>query len=154
MDNNHETSLNKTLDYANCPPASGPHYNIAGRGPLKRAFYGPDTQTNPGGWVHNLEHGFAVVAYSCKNGCPTTGELDALRAWMDSVPKTPGADNCVPPVPNKAMVVRFDEMTTKYAALAWDRALLMDTFDAEAATEFAMQRIDQPPVPEPGAACN
>ena len=146
MDNGHEVNLGTTLRYEYCPPASGLHFNASGRGPIKRDFYGPDSETNPGGWVHNLEHGYIVTAYSCRNGCPTSEELAALRTWMDSLPSTPSAEACR--VPNKGMVVRFDAMSTKYATLSWDRAMLMDQWDAAAATEFFNQRVESPPAPE------
>jgi len=149
MDNNHELNLNTTLEYTNCPPASGPHFNAAGRGPIKRNFYGPAEQTHPGGWVHNLEHGFIVAAYSCEGSCPSDGDLRALREWWEAQPQTPGAQQCQ--VPNKVMVVRFDKIATRYAVLSWDRALLMDQWDAAAATEFAKQRIEQAPAPEPNS---
>jgi hypothetical protein len=148
MNNHHELNAQATIDYAYCPPASGTHWNIAGLGPIPRNFYGPEVEKPPGGWVHDLEHGFLVAAYSCKNGCPSADELAALKQWMDSVPSTPGAVKCQ--VPNKVLVVRFDAMATKYAFLVWDRALLMDKFDPATATEFANQWIDPPQAPEQG----
>src|SRR5206468_2348698 len=45
------------VTYANCPPASGKHYNASGLGPIDGRLYGPNDATVPEGWVHNLEHG-------------------------------------------------------------------------------------------------
>jgi hypothetical protein len=134
------------LSYDNCPPASGPHLNIRGLGPLRRDFYGPASETSPGGWVHNLEHGFVVFAYSCRNGCPPQETLDEMRAVMDAVPQTQQAEACG--IPNKVMVVRFDQMNTRYAALAWDRVMLMDEWDSQAARTFAEQWQNNPQAPE------
>lgn len=142
----HETNPNASLTYGYCPPASGPHYNKPPQGPLPRAFYGPDQEKRPGGWVHNLEHGFMVVAYSCKDGCPPAQELDAVRQWWESQPSTPGAQACQ--IPNKILVVRFDQMATKYALLGWDRVQLLPAWDAQSATDFATQWIDSPQTPE------
>jgi hypothetical protein len=50
------------------------------------------------------------------------------------------------------LVVRFDNMTTRFALIAWDRVLLTDTFDVNQAKTFAQQFTDQPGVnPEQGA---
>ena len=138
--------------YEYCPPASGPHYNESGRGPLRRNFYGPGSEQDPGGWIHNLEHGYVVVLYSCGqngNDCPSTSELDALRRFYETAPQTEGATRCR--VPNKVLVARFDLMSTRFALLAWDRALLANTFNMEQARQFAQQWIDSSQAPEPGA---
>jgi hypothetical protein len=47
-------------------------------------------------------------------------------------------NNC----PKQALVARFDEMWTPFAVLAWNRALLLDTFDLEQASAFAQQWTD------------
>lgn len=146
--NLHEASARATIEYAFCPPGSGKHWNLAGTGPIARNFYGPEAEKPPGGWIHDLEHGFVVVAYSCKDGCPSAEDLASMRAWFDSVPSTPGAEACK--VPNKVLVVRFDAMATKFALLAWDRVLLLPQWDKDAATEFAKQWIDPPQAPERG----
>jgi hypothetical protein len=139
---NHIVDTSTHITYQYCPPASGPHYNVAGVGPIKRAFYGPDLgEQNPGGWVHDLEHGYVVVAYSCANGCPSQAELDAMRQAMDSAPQSDAAKTCGEP--NRMFVVRFDSMTSRFAYLAWDRAQLSDTFDPQGATTFMQQWQDQ-----------
>ena len=139
----------RTLDYAYCPPTSGMHYNAAGQGPLRRAMYegGP---TDPGGWIHNLEHGYVVAAYSCGpdgNACPSDEEMAALKRFFDETPTNEAAAACQ--IPNKLLVVRFDDMSTRFALLAWDRALLVDTFDVEQAKAFAQQFVNGRAAPEP-----
>ncbi len=138
---NHIVDPGTHISYEYCPPASGPHYNVANVGPIKRAFYEPDQEQNPGGWVHNLEHGYVVVAYSCKDGCPSQAELDAMRQAMANAPQSALASKCGEP--NRMMVVRFDSMTSRYAYLAWDRVELADTFDPQAAITFMQQWQDQ-----------
>jgi Protein of unknown function (DUF3105) len=140
-----------SIQYAYCPPASGTHYEVSQGVPLERGLY--DTGgTPPGSWVHNLEHGYMVLAYSCGvdgKSCPGADEMAALRRFFDEAPTTPGAQTCG--IPNKLIVVRFDDMATRYALLGWDRALLTDTFDPEQAKAFAFQVTDGPAAPEPGA---
>ena len=148
LGNTHVSSTGG-LQYEYCPPASGPHFNIRGQGPIPRNFYGPGTESSPGGWVHNLEHGFVVFAYSCRDGCPPQETLDEVRAAMDAVPQTEAAVACG--IPNKVLTVRFDQMSTKFAAIAWDRVLLSNTWDSAAMQRFAEQWMTSGQAPERGS---
>ena len=138
------------IRYGFCPPTSGSHYNAAGVGPLRPAFYGPDADAGPGGWVHNLEHGYVVALYRCADGtCPSEADLASLREFAANGPPTQSAAACG--YRSKVLVARFDEMATPYALLAWERALLLDGFDATVARDFASRSIEAT-APEP-AAC-
>jgi len=133
------------IEYAECPPTSGPHYPA----PARRGFYGPDQKLPVGAWVHSLEHGLIVVLYSCGtdgNSCPDSATLDALRQFADSAPQTQVAQQCQ--IKNKLIVARFDQMTTKFAAVGWDRALLSDTFDQQSFLTFYNQWVDNSPTEE------
>ncbi len=57
------------------------------------------------------------------------------------------ANNCVD---NKVIAVRFDDMDpgVNFAALAWDRELLLKEFDKAALLTFANQWQDGPQTPE------
>lgn len=137
------------IRYASCPPMSGSHYNARGAGPLQPGFYGPDSDAGPGGWVHNLEHGYVVALYRCEDGrCPSESDLQALRSFAASGPPTQSAAACG--YRSKLVVARFDEMATSYAMVAWDRALLLETFDASRARAFAERWIEAS-APEPNA---
>jgi hypothetical protein len=46
------------------------------------------------------------------------------------------------------MVARFDGMSTDFALLAWDRALLTDEFDLDTALLFAEQWMEHDAAPE------
>ncbi len=129
-----------TIRYATCPPTSGDHY--AG-GALQRGFYGPGSAELPGNWVHNLEHGYAVIAYS---GDPGAAVIDQIRTVMDEATPSDVAEECG--LPNKVLAVRFDDMSEPFAVLAWDRALLMSSFDTELAATAVDQFQDQPQAPE------
>jgi hypothetical protein len=143
-----------TVNYAFCPPTSGNHYLAPGRAPIPYQFYAPNEEKAPGGWIHNLEHGGIVVAYRCTSGvagqgdCPTQAELDLMRQWFDNAPPNEVAVSC----PNKVLVVRFDSMDTKFAHLAWGRALLTDDFDLDRANLFDQQWREHEAVPE-ATAC-
>lgn len=137
-----------TADYGYCPPASGPHYNLGGgRAPLTRQFYPPSTTLAPGTWVHNLEHGYVVLLYK---GEPSPEIQQQLRQVMDEATASGfAASNCGA---NKVIAVRFDDMDpgVDFAAVAWDRVLLLDAFDKASLLTFADQWQDGPQVPEQG----
>lgn len=129
------------LKYAYCPPTSGNHYNGPGQGPIRRDFYDAGSERTPGGWVHNLEHGWVVLAYRGGEGqAPSEEVLAQLRTFYDTAPPSDVAGPCQSP--NKLLVVRYDEMKTPFAMLAWGRALMMETFDPEKALAFYEQWVD------------
>ena len=129
-----------STSYASCPPTSGDH---RAAGALQRDFYGPGSIQEPNDWVHNLEHGYTVIAYS---GDPGAEVLDQIRDVMDAVQPTEVAIACQ--LPNKVLALRFDEMSESFAVLAWERALLMREFDPELATAAAERFQDLPQAPE------
>lgn len=133
------------IRYTSCPPTAGDHYAAAGAGPLRQGFYGPTSPAEPGGWVHNLEHGYVVALY---RGEPEPTTLAALSDFARNGPATAGAAACG--IPSKVVVARFDEMSTPYALLAWGRLLPMATWDDARARGFAGQAVDAT-APEPGA---
>ncbi|MHB8398511.1 MAG: DUF3105 domain-containing protein [Candidatus Limnocylindrales bacterium] len=125
--------------YTYCPPASGNHYNSAGQGPIQARFYSPDETVLPEGWVHNLEHGAMVVLYSCSGGCPDAATLQKLKdfASISTFPKSPVCG--VPPGQIGPVVARFDQISTKFAAVVWDRILLQNTLDTNQLLAFFKQ---------------
>lgn len=83
------------IRYGFCPPTSGGHYNAAGAGPLRPGFYGPGDAAGPGGWVHDLEHGYVVALYRCQDGtCPSDADLEPLRQFAANGPPTQSAAAC------------------------------------------------------------
>jgi hypothetical protein len=114
--------------------------------------YPPTQEQPPGNWIHNLEHGFIDVLYRCPSGvigqgdCISQEEFNNLTEWFNEAPQ-PTKSQCS----SKALVVRFDHMATKFAIVAWDRALLVDQFDVPTALTFAQQWMENDAVPEPQA---
>jgi hypothetical protein len=137
----------QTVTYGFCPPTSGDHHSALNVGPIRPGFYPATEERLPGGWVHNLEHGYVVALYRCENGqCPSDAELQQLRRFTEEAP----ASRVNPACTNKVIAARFDGMDTRYAMVAWGRALLMDEFDLDTALTFAEQWIDHEAVPERG----
>lgn len=129
------------VTYPVCPPASGKHVNKTGYGPLQPKVYGPDDQSIPNGWVHNLEHGGLVLLYSCDRGACDTSGTTALQAFSGQFPASAIckiAAGVVGPV-----VARFEQMPTKYAALVWDHVLYLDTLDTAQIDEFYLKYGEQ-----------
>ncbi|HUR17202.1 MAG TPA: DUF3105 domain-containing protein [Candidatus Limnocylindrales bacterium] len=149
LGNAHVAPPGSKITYGYCPPASGGHWNAENRGPIPARVYPPNEERPPGGWVHNLEHGYVAILYRCSSGqlgsgdCATADEMTAMRAWFDARPST---DTCG----QQALVARFDSMTTRFAILAWDRLLMLDTLDLAQAETFADQWTDNPALPEAG----
>lgn len=139
------------LEYASCPPASGPHYQQSGVAPARPAAYGPDSNIGPGSWVHNLEHGFVVALYRCVDDvCPSDDVLSDLRRFVLQGPSSAGVVNCG--YPSKVLAARFDDMSTPFALVSWERVLLLDSFDPDVALQFARRWIEaSSPVGERGA---
>jgi hypothetical protein len=125
---NKHVPVGSTITYGFCPPTSGNHYYSGNRGPVPAAVYGPATEQSPGGWVHNLEHGSVVLLYRCPSAipgqgdCPSSTEMTTMQQWFND---TPSDDTCG----RQAVVARFDAMSTRFAVVAWNRALLLETFD-------------------------
>ena len=103
--------------------------------PDRAALLRPDAATEPQGWIHNLEHGGFAILYNCSQpGSCTQAELDELRALVSNFPASPHCNiqgGVISPV-----IARFDAMKTKYAAVVWNRTLLLDKLDIPQMLEF------------------
>lgn len=118
------------------PPTAGPHCAT----PLSCQAY--DTEQPPCAWLHNLEHGHAVLLYNCPEGCPEeVARLEQARNEART-----GANGV-----RRALVAPAPGMPNRVAALLWRRAYLADSADPEA-LRCLLQLQDQE-VPEPGLAC-
>ena len=165
MGNTHVSAGDK-VTYAVCPPASGKHVNRSGYGPLAPRVYGPDDNSAPNGWVHNLEHGGLVLLYSCDQGACDAASLEQLASFNSGFPAS--AICQIPAGVVGPVVARFEQMPTKYAALIWNRVLYMDELDPQAVYDFYLRYGEQitpdgqwitppepqcnPPSPEPSAS--
>ncbi len=90
-------------------------------------------------WIHNLEHGHAVLAYNCPEGCP---ELVAdLQAIWDAAPS-----------PKRMLITPDPNLPTRVAAVVWGYSHSADTVDAEA-IGCLLQHQDEE-APEAGLGCS
>ena len=138
-------ATNSTITYGFCPPTSGNHYNQAGFGPIAADVYGAQKEQAPGGWVHNLEHGWVVLLYRCPSGvigqgdCISQDDYNQMQQWYAQAPTPAPSEGC-----NKeVLVARFDSMNTQFAEVAWGRAYLFDQFNLDNALTFAQQWMDK-----------
>ncbi len=142
------------VTYTVCPPASGKHLNKAGFGPLAPKVYGPDDDSVPNGWIHNLEHGGLVLLYACDKGACDDAGLASLQAFDQGFPSSAVCN--LPPGVVGPVVARFEQMPTRYAALVWDRVLYLDTLDDAQIYDFYLRygervsdgRFVAPPEPQ------
>jgi hypothetical protein len=142
------------VTYPVCPPASGKHLNRVGFGPLEPQVYGPDDESLPNGWIHNLEHGGLVLLYSCDKGACDDAGVAALKTFDDGFPSSAVCN--LPPGRVGPVVARFEEMPARYAALVWNRVLYLDTLDAAKVYDFYLRygervsdgRFVAPPEPQ------
>ncbi len=151
---NDHAQTGDRVTYLVCPPASGRHVNKVGFGPLEPKVYGPDDDSVPNGWIHNLEHGGLVLLYSCDQGACDDAGLASLQAFDTSFPSS--AVCGIPAGLVGPVVARFEQMPTRYAALVWNRALYVDTLDDAQIYDFFLRygervsegRFVAPPEPQ------
>ena len=148
----HHTSVGDKITYTYCPPASGTHDNQSGAGPIAPRLYKPTDSAVPDGWVHNLEHGAMVIVYRGGDGDPgvTSDGQAALQALFDAFPVSPVC-GIAPGTSQGPVIARFDEMTTPYAAIIWDRVLPLQTLDTAQILAF-WQQWGERTNPEPQCA--
>lgn len=119
------------LQFAHYPPSSGDHYGT----PLPWGFY--EEAQPEGNWIHSLEHGGVAVLYNCPEGCPEL--VDQLRGFFDSAPATRCNET-------RLVVLPYSQgMEKPLTAVAWGHQLDLETFDADALTNFFLRYEDQGP---------
>lgn len=111
------------IDYADKPPAGGPHNNCWARWVEHTQPVADEI------WVHNLEHGGIVLLYNCTEAC--SSELDQLRSFASSHART--------------LLTPYAEMTHRFAAVAWGYRLQMDALDTAALERFYTAHLDHGP---------
>lgn len=110
-----------TVNYANNPPSSGPHYPVW-------ATYSEHLTTVPREyWVHDLEHGAIVFLY--RPDAPTD-VVTALRAAYQGLPADPVCGH-------KLAVMTPDPLLDRpFALVAWTYVLRCDTVDTQQILAF------------------
>jgi hypothetical protein len=92
-------------------------------------------------WIHNLEHGHAVLAYNCSDGCPDlVAKLSAVWEARQSDSKK-----------RRILMTPDPALPQKIAAIVWGFGWQGDVFDA-AAIEQVLSHQDEE-APEAGLGC-
>lgn len=136
-----------SIAYAYCPPASGNHWPVP-QAPLAGRVYGLADAVVPGGYIHNLEHGYIVVLYR-GDDAGAADRLAALQTWYASAPTGP---YCNLPTSTSLMVARADKLPAPVVALAWDIVYPLETVDGAALDGFIAAHGDRGPEPMCNAA--
>lgn len=123
--------------YDSDPPTSGPHYAEA----AKAGFYSeapPDEQL-----VHNLEHGYVILWYSCTGlSDPECEDLQSdLRDVMNRAGNSPRTGT------PKLIAVPRPSLTARIALTGWGWLDTLDSFDAERISNFIRAFRDRGPEP-------
>jgi hypothetical protein len=119
------------VEYATDPPSGGPHWPVwAARGkyttPVPRPMY-----------VHDLEHGWIVLSYRCKDDCPDV--VAALEKAFDTADDT----YCVAHGDANARVILTPDplLNTPIAASAWGATYTATCIDPASIADFIAKRI-------------
>ncbi len=127
----HVASCDETCGNQSNPPTGGPH---CGRWLPCRKYDTPQRRCE---WIHNLEHGHAVLAYNCPSGCPEV--VSALAGIYDA---RGGRRILLTPDP---------QLSRRVAAIVWGWAYSGDEVET-AAIETVLSHQDED-APEPGLSC-
>jgi len=128
--------VGQQVTYQNNPPASGPHWSQSGVAPVAFGFY--ETAVEEEQWVHNLEHGDVVLLYDCRDTCPPT-LLNNLQDFFDSAPPSEASGT------TRMVIAAYDGLPFLLTAVAWDRQLHLETFEAATLLDFYDRHVDQGP---------
>jgi hypothetical protein len=94
-----------------------------------------DTAESRCSWIHNLEHGHAVLAYNCPSGCPElVAKLNAL--WEAQQPN---------PSRKRILVTPDPKLPFKMAAIVWGFGWQGDEFDEAAVNNVLAQQDKEAP---------
>jgi hypothetical protein len=129
------------VGYNHNPPTSGCHYNQTGADPAPIQPGSYDRVVDAEYWVHNLEHGYVAVLYNCPTGCPD--EFAKLVAWRKALPPDPAGNGVITYA--KAIVMPWQGMPVKFAAVSWDYYQGWNTFDMTAIQAFYDNHVGHSP---------
>jgi hypothetical protein len=120
--------------YNSDPPTSGPHYADE----LDAGFYETSSYKYPAGYlVHNLEHGYIIFWYSCRqlNEVACSQLKAQIKGAIDGF-------NGV-----KVIAYPWDSIDVPVVMTSWGRLQRMETFDAAQARAFYRANLNRSPEP-------
>ena len=119
--------------YNSVPATSGPHFAQ----PLAPARWGVHPQPLADEvLIHNLEHGYVNMHYSCAEPCPDL--VSQLTVIVDNAVERGG----------KVLLSPYPDMETKIALTAWTFIDTMEAFDEERVRDFMVTHESSPNAPE------
>ena len=126
-------ALGTKLTYTYCPPASGQHYNAAGRRPDPRR--GSTARTTRSSRRAGSTTSSTAPSWSSTRGADGRRRRPCRPCSTPSPPSPvcgfePGGQSPGP------VVARFDDMAWPFAALVWGRVLPLQTLDQQAILDF------------------
>lgn len=128
---NETTHVEGTVDYAQSPPAGGPHNSVW----LNCGIY-TEPQTNENA-VHSMEHGAIWVTYDAD--ALSDDELSTLRAQLPST---------------YVILSPHDGLDSPIVLSGWNHQLKVESASDERIPEFLEEYWRSQNVPEPNASCS
>jgi hypothetical protein len=113
------------------PPVFGNHYDT----PRPPGVY--DSPIPEGNFIHDLEHGAAVILYNCPSACPD--EVAQYKGLLTSLPRSSQFNEV------KLVVSPNNTIDHHIALLAWDYEQDLDSYDAAAIRAFYQAHLDKGP---------
>ena len=125
LGNNHLQTIDEPhIPYNSTPASSGPHFGAL-------ASWGVHEDPVPEElFVHNLEDGGVVVAYSCPDGC------DALQADLEQIVLDQGRSSLV--TPYEKTIVDPDGNQYRAAAVSWTKVFYFDDLTEDIRSELGI----------------
>jgi hypothetical protein len=128
---NVTTHVQGTVDYAQTPPAGGPHNPLW----LNCGVY--DQPVPNENAVHSMEHGAVWITYDASR--VNADELSALRAQMPS---------------SYALLTPYDGLDSPIVLSAWNAQLKVDSAEDSRIPQFFEEYWRSQNAPEPNAVCS
>jgi len=124
--------------YQSYPPASGPHYSVAGSAPVPWPTIGTLAE---GQYIHNLEHGGIAILYNCPTSTDCTTLKNSLENYVTNLAPVEPTYNEV-----KVVLTPYSKgMQKKVALVAWDYIQFLDGYDQNAITQFYENHVNKGP---------
>ena len=126
------------VNYRHYPPSSGPHYPSAQPAGVYRE------EVPEGRWIHSLEHGYVVALVKCPDGCPETfAQFEEL--FRSGLPPSEQFGTV------KFVATRYSKpfsdpsKEAPITLLAWNRELMLQSFDRDQIIAFYEKYVDNGP---------
>lgn len=135
IESSTHVDLCSAVEYGTNPPTSGHHY------PLWPEYGVYDRAIPRGFYVHSLEHGGVVLAYSCSDCGSEVEEATSLVEQLPVDPMCCPGGECGSNV-NQMVLTPDPGLDTRWAAASWGATLTADCFEPDVFQQFAEEHRD------------